>query len=106
MSYYPPPPPPYQPPDAEPPQFPYIQPPSRSRAAGGDMAIKLLVGSMVGVGVGFGTCGLGVMLSGATRAVTRVAVPLGVVLFGVSLLGVFVGSIWLLISAITGRGDR
>lgn len=106
MSSYPPPPPPYQPPGGPPSQFPYIPPPKKPRAAGGDIAIKLLVGSVVGLGVGFGTCGLGAIMGGASQVVTRVAVPFGLFVFGVSLLGAIVSSIWLLISAIAGWGDR
>jgi len=106
MSSYPPPPPPYQPPGAPSPDSPYIPPPRRSRPVGGDNAIKLLVGSLMGLGVGFGTCGLGAILSGQSQAVTRVAVPFGLFVFGVSLLGVVVGAVWLLISAIVGGGNR
>lgn len=97
MSSYPPPP---------PPQFPQFPPPPRPRAAGGDVALKLLIGSAVGMGVGFGLCGLASVLSRTSDKAAQVAATLTFFLFAVSLLGLVFSAIWLLIATIVGGSRR
>lgn len=92
-----PPPPPYLPPDATPPQYPYIPPPRKRMAAGGDIALKVLIGSAIGLVVGVGTCGMGATLGGGDKSLY-----VGLIVFVVSLVALVVGTLWLLLSFIVG----
>jgi divalent metal cation (Fe/Co/Zn/Cd) transporter len=61
-------------------------------------AWKVLTLSAVGVGIGFGTCGLGAILSNGSRIISKVFVPLGLVLFSVSLIAFVISVLWLVIT--------
>lgn len=90
-----------------PPQYPYVPPPPpRRRAAGGDVALRVLIGSAVGMGVGFGMCGLGAVFSGTNQKAMGFAISVGAFLFFASLLGLMVSAIWLLIATIVGGSRR
>jgi len=97
MSSYPP---PYQPSGMSP-QYPPIPPPKKTMAAGGNIALKLLIGSAVGLVLGVGTCGLGATLGGGDKSLY-----MGLTLFVVSLAGFLISAIWLLIAMIIGWNRR
>lgn len=61
--------------------------------------LKLMISSAIGIGVGFGTCGIGAV-SGNAEMLSRVLVPLGLTLFSLSVVA-FLGSVvWMLVEAI------
>jgi hypothetical protein len=80
-----------------PPFPPY--PPGRM-AAGGHVALKVLIGSAIGLMLGFGTCGLGAMLQASSHSISQALVPTGLFLFVISVLGLVFSALWLLVAAI------
>jgi hypothetical protein len=75
-------------------------------AAKGHLALKILIGSAIGLVLGFGTCGLGAMLNAKVPVMTRALVPIGLVLFVASVLGLVVSVVWLLVAVIVGATRR
>jgi hypothetical protein len=71
-------------------------------AAGGNVALKILIGSAVGLMLGFGTCGLGAMLQKSSQALSQALLPAGLVLFLISILGFAVSAVWFLVAVILG----
>lgn len=65
-------------------------------------ALKLLIGSAIGIGVGFGTCGMGAVVANSSRIASRILVPFGLILFGLSVLGFVVAAVWLVVDLIGG----
>jgi hypothetical protein len=74
----------------------------------GGLALKILIGSAIGVVVGFGTCGLAAAAAGGAPTQDRVQsfLILGLVLFVASLVALVVSGIWLLVAVIVGGMRR
>jgi hypothetical protein len=95
--------PPYVPPGSPPPNLPSFLPPEPKRALGGDIAMKVLIGGAVLTGVGFGLCSAAAFGMNGQGKAGSTLVGLGAGGFFLGLLGIVVGAVWLLISAIAGK---
>jgi hypothetical protein len=70
------------------------------RAPKSYLPLKILIGSAIGLVVGFGTCGLGASLNLKSQGATQILVPIGLILFVASVLGLIVSTVWLLVRLI------
>ena len=83
-----------------PPPPPFISPSTRTVPVRADIALKVVIGSVIGLILGFGTCGMGAALNASSKGVSQALVPIGLIFFIVSILGMIVGVVWLVIAGI------
>jgi hypothetical protein len=83
-----------------PPPPPYLPYRPRGMAAGGNTALKILIGSAIGLVLGFGTCGMGSVLETSSHALSQALIPAGLFLFVISIFGFAVSAVWFLVAAI------
>ena len=65
--------------------------------------LKILVSAVIGILLSLGLCGLGAA-AGDTKASPFFLIS-GVVVLGLSVLGVIVGTVWVVVEAIESRGQ-